>query len=385
MIQVIPWMSLLERISKRVRFFDGNDIEAIDLLKVMLNKENYLVAMFNKKIFNIRIPGIRKWEFTTKILEMGLRYILDANVFDEAGQIREEYLDFSNHERLSKQLRAQFKFIGLIGFIVSPFVFIGLLVYILITYADALKFSPGTLGQRTWTPLARWRFRDFNEVQHLFEERLARAHPHAEKYVEQFTNPTLETIKKFAIFIFATLLTPLLILSIIREDFLLGELILGRSALYVIGFLGGAIAMLRKSTKDGEFIYEPNEIMARLGQHTHYFNEVWVKTAHTKEVQRKFYTYFQQKIVIYLTEALSVLLTPLVFYFSLAESSVDIVSFVRLNTENLKDKGMDNSFCLGYKLDQEVPRCPSKPSKKPYDNSATMIEIQEVQRRYEKP
>lgn len=401
MIQSIPWDLLLKRISERVRFLDTDRVDPYDLLTIMMNKENYLVAMFDKKVFNIGIPGIRRWRFTTKIFEVGLRYILDANVFNESGQVREEYLNFSNHSKLAAQLRAQFKFIGIFGFLVSPFIFVALLVYLLISYADALKFSPNILSLRTWTPIAKWRFRDYNEVQYIFENRLARAHGYAEKYVDQFTNPILETVKKFAIFIFATMLTPLLILSVIREDFLVSELIFGRSVLYIIGLLGGIIAMMRKTSKDADFVYDPQGIMENLVKHTHYFNENWVKTAGTKEVQKRFDTYFQLKIFVYLTEALSIFLTPLVFYFSLSESANDIVSFIYRNTEVRQKKELGSFFKLSYKGDYKNIRSYANyeenyascggskmmnkdiKEEKVVVESETMLEVRDVQRKYE--
>lgn len=46
--------------------------------------------------------------------------------------------------------------------------------------------NPSSIGGRTYTPYAKWKFREFNELPHLFQTRLDSSHPIAKKYIDQF-------------------------------------------------------------------------------------------------------------------------------------------------------------------------------------------------------
>jgi autophagy-related protein 9 len=46
--------------------------------------------------------------------------------------------------------------------------------------------NPSSFGGRQYTPYAQWKFREFNELPHLFERRLDRSYPIAKEYIDQF-------------------------------------------------------------------------------------------------------------------------------------------------------------------------------------------------------
>lgn len=46
--------------------------------------------------------------------------------------------------------------------------------------------NPSSIGGRTYTPYAKWKFREFNELPHLFQTRLDSSYPVAKTYIDQF-------------------------------------------------------------------------------------------------------------------------------------------------------------------------------------------------------
>lgn len=46
--------------------------------------------------------------------------------------------------------------------------------------------NPSSIGGRQYTPYAQWKFREFNELPHLFERRSDRSYPVAKEYIDQF-------------------------------------------------------------------------------------------------------------------------------------------------------------------------------------------------------
>ena len=55
--------------------------------------------------------------------------------------------------------------------------------------AERFYHSPGTLGSRRWSALAKWRLRELNELPHYVSHRLAAGHEAAARYLAQFPSP----------------------------------------------------------------------------------------------------------------------------------------------------------------------------------------------------
>jgi autophagy-related protein 9 len=56
--------------------------------------------------------------------------------------------------------------------------------------------NPSHVGGRQYTPFAQWKFREFNELPHLFKRRLHESYPAASEYIEQFPNEKLALVMK---------------------------------------------------------------------------------------------------------------------------------------------------------------------------------------------
>lgn len=100
-------------------------------------------------------------------------------------------------------LKTRFIFMGVMNAILAPFIVIYLLLYSFFRYFDVSSTerpmmyntltsiqqyhkNPSSIGSRNYTLYAQWKFREFNELPHLFERRLARSHPIASEYIDQF-------------------------------------------------------------------------------------------------------------------------------------------------------------------------------------------------------
>jgi autophagy-related protein 9 len=57
--------------------------------------------------------------------------------------------------------------------------------------------NPSSIGGRRYTPFAQWKFREFNELSHLFTRRLDESHPLASMYIGQFPNEKMTIIMRF--------------------------------------------------------------------------------------------------------------------------------------------------------------------------------------------
>jgi autophagy-related protein 9 len=75
---------------------------------------------------------------------------------------------------------------GVLNAIFAPFIVLYLLMYSFFRYFDEYHKNPSSLSGRSYTPFAQWKFREFNELPHLFTRRLNESYPIADEYINQF-------------------------------------------------------------------------------------------------------------------------------------------------------------------------------------------------------
>lgn len=99
-------------------------------------------------------------------------------------------------------LRKRFLLMGFINAALAPFIVFYLLIYSFFRYFEVRQAAlsvalaqtsvqeyhknPSSIGTRAFTELARWKFREYNELPHVFKQRLNLAHPLSQTYLDQF-------------------------------------------------------------------------------------------------------------------------------------------------------------------------------------------------------
>lgn len=58
--------------------------------------------------------------------------------------------------------------------------------------------NPSHIGGRGYTPYAQWKFREFNELPHLFKRRLNESYETASMYIGQFPNEKITLLARYA-------------------------------------------------------------------------------------------------------------------------------------------------------------------------------------------
>jgi autophagy-related protein 9 len=65
--------------------------------------------------------------------------------------------------------------------------------------------NPSNIGGRRYTPFALWKFREFNELPHLFTRRLDESYPTANVYIAQFPNEKIALVMRYVFSTFTSL------------------------------------------------------------------------------------------------------------------------------------------------------------------------------------
>jgi autophagy-related protein 9 len=107
-------------------------LDASDIANRLMRRENYLIALVNKDILNLTIPlpFLRNRQLFSRTMEWILMFSILDFVFDDRGQVNQEFLKSERRGELSLKLRGRFVFAGLMVLILSPF----LAGYLLIVY-----------------------------------------------------------------------------------------------------------------------------------------------------------------------------------------------------------------------------------------------------------
>lgn len=197
-IQTISWPEIVRRI-RAIR--EDNPITAIssagnnhaatpatasldahDIANRIMRQENYLIALFNKELLDLRVPLPRafkrilhraddegKGRTLTKVLEWNLRFCLMEYLFDPRGRVRKVFLKSKNRAVLIEgyvsplcgsslrddsnicSLRRRFIFVGILNAVFAPFIVLYMIMYSFFRYFDVR--SPRELHGKSWLTL----------------------------------------------------------------------------------------------------------------------------------------------------------------------------------------------------------------------------------------
>ncbi|POG80356.1 autophagy protein Apg9-domain-containing protein [Rhizophagus irregularis DAOM 181602=DAOM 197198] len=361
-MQTISWQEVVSRIIKirdnnpntshQINSRPQQRLDAHNITNRIMRQDNYLIALFNKDLLNltIPIPFLRKQNFLTKTMEWNLNWCVMNYVFNDHGQIRKRFIKDVQREKLIHGLRNRIIFMGILNFVSAPFIVVYLLVFFFFRYFEEYRSDPGSIfGSRQWTQFARWKFREFNELSHLFHQRLDKSYKPANKYIDQFPKAKTILFIRFILFIIGSFTAVLILATYIDPDLFLGfEITTGRTVFFYTGVLVPLFAVSRGMIPDDHLVFDPEARLKKVVEHTHYSPDEWRGRLHTDEVRREFIQLFEVKVVLYIQEIFSVIFTPFILWFSLADSFgvQQIIDFFREFTVHVDGVGDVCSFAI---------------------------------------
>ncbi|THU88587.1 putative transmembrane protein [Dendrothele bispora CBS 962.96] len=331
-------------------------LDAHDIANRIMRQENYLIALFNKDLLDLRVPLPQmlkrfvveeqgKGKMLTRALEWNLRFCLMEYLFDKHGKVRKVFLKSKNRAILIEGLKRRFVFMGILNAIFAPFIVLYLLMYSFFRYFEEYHKDPSTIGGRRYTSFAQWKFREFNELPHLFIRRLDESYPLANIYIGQFPNEKVHLIMRFIAFISGSFVAVLFLATVWDPDLVVHfEITPHRTILFYLTVFGSILAFARGMIPDENRVFDPEMLMTELITYTHYMPDFWNGQLHSKKVHQEFGELFAMKILIFVEELLSVVLTPFVLWFSLPACAPAIIDFFREFTVHVEGRGYVCSF-----------------------------------------
>ncbi|EEB07973.1 autophagy associated protein Atg9 [Schizosaccharomyces japonicus yFS275] len=321
-------------------------MDAHAIVNRIMRKENYMIALMNNGILEANVPYINSPIFT-KTMEWNLSWCILSHVFGKQGQVKQEILSFGARTRLAEELRRRFIVAAVLNGIFAPFIAIYLVLLYFFRYFNEYHKNPSSLGARRYTPLAQWRFREFNELQHVFEKRMNASYEAASHYISQFPNINLIRLAKFVTLVLGSFTAILVLLTIIEPDLALTfELTDDRPILFYLGIFGTLIAVVRSAIPEDTLVFDPEASLKEVVEYTHYLPASWKDKMHSKEVQAEFCAFYAFRVTTLLWEIIGVLYTPFFLWKIAPERSAAVIDFFREHTVNVSGVGNVCSFAV---------------------------------------
>ncbi|KAF9733174.1 autophagy protein atg9 [Paraphaeosphaeria minitans] len=308
-------------------------LDAVDIASRLMRRDNYLIALFNKEILDVSIPipflGNRFIFSETTRFHVNLA-IMDFVFSGPNGSFNQDFLRERNRRNLVATLRTRLMYTGFLSVLCAPFAVTYFLASYLFARFTEYHKNPSMLGDRDFTPFAQWRFREFNELPHLFNRRRNMAYPAANLYLQQFPKVKMEMLYSFIAFVTGGFCSVLILITLFDSELFLNfEITPGRTALFYMTLLSGVYLAARGSSPQEDQVADPAYYIDTVIYHTRYEPASWHDRLHTDEVREEFAQLYQPKILLYMEEMLSILITPFILMFRLPKCSDRIVDFFR--------------------------------------------------------
>lgn len=339
--------STLKKTGGYIRSQDKQRMDAHDIANRLMRRQNYMIAMINKDVLDLTlpIPFFRNRKLFTRTLEWNIELCIMDFVFNRKGHVRPLFLKDTHRKDLSNALRSRFVIAGIASLAFAPFLATFFILKHFFQNFNDYQKNPAQIGLREYSPFAQWKFREFNELYHLFQRRINMSYPFATRYINQFPKDKTIQVAKFVSLVSGAVVSVLGLATVLdQENFLNFEVTPGRTTIFYIGIFGSIWAVARGLLPDDNMVYDTAFSIQEVIQFTHYEPQHWQGRLHTVEVKEEFSQLYQMKLIIFLEEVLSIFFTPFVLWFSLPKCSDRIIDFFREFTVHVDGIGYVCTF-----------------------------------------
>jgi autophagy-related protein 9 len=230
------------------------------------------------------------------------------------------------------RLKKRVMVLGIVNILLLPFLVVFVALYAIFRYGEQFYKDPSSVGARQWSSTARWYFRDYNEMPHVFEERLRLSSRFAKHYTRQFAAGSLEGAARAAAFVLGSIVVWLLTLSLINEHVLLSlDISPGKSVLWWITVLSGGWVVCR-SLLQSQHVFYPADALRTVHDLVRHLPPHFIENPGGRTVLRQFYQLFPLRVVLLLQEFAGLLITPWILLRRVYPNAQQIVETFRNNT-----------------------------------------------------
>ena len=302
----------------------------------ILRIDNYIVGLFNNNTLKLKILNIEFTEnYINEDMEWYLKYIIDRLYINKR---------LINQSELKKEnkIKMILKIICIINILLIPYKIINYLLFFLFNHAEDMrsKRENKDISRLDWTLYAKWKFKEYNELDYKFDKRIQASYKYADMYKKQYLKPVLNSINETLIYISKSLLSLIILITLIDDNLLIKMNILDKNLLWYIAFFTIILTFSRNSISEQKhLIYCSDKIMKNLSIYTHYYPEKWKKNCNKIFVRKEFDKLYVSKVTILIYDLIYIILSPILYLNSINKSINKIYKFIKKNTEYINGVG----------------------------------------------
>ena len=152
-------------------------------------------------------------------------------------------------------------------------------------------------------------------------------------YVESFRSKIHDKIIQFVSLVTTTLFGTIAFMGFINEGIMREQTVLGKDMLWWLILFGIFIAIMKTLNKDTVHYKSKNELMKKICEHTKYYPNNWKDKEHSNMVFKEFTNLYENSIVSYLNEILTIVTAPIQLLTKYMKSTKKISQFIIRNLE----------------------------------------------------
>ena len=338
-LQGLKWNEVVELIvdvhnSKKFIIFPYDEPVNSYIINHSISKmNNYFISFVNRDLFsNIFLLDT----YIQKDIEFYIKIMFLENAFTKNHKLNLTYI--CNYDSIKRW----FVFFGIIHIFYIPFKIVYYIFNYLFHHAEDIKSQRENkdILQNDWTLYAKWQFREYNEMEHIFNKRLRASYQYADMYHKQYYKPVINSIFTCILFICKSVISILILVTLIDDNLLLVTNIFDKNLLWCIALLSVIISICKSGEIDNTImIYSSEKIMKNIALYTHYYPDHWKNNCHKVYVKKEFNKLYKNKFLFFIYDLLSIAMIPYIFICSIPNSVEKICKFVNNSTDHLNGYG----------------------------------------------
>lgn len=284
-----------------------------NLANRIMRKENYMMAMFEQRVVRL---GYKHWTMNTSF-EWAFWFSL--------------WLHPTRNRAIHLYERTTVVIIVYVLFM--PLILLYSVLYTLVHAGDLLfnttqskSANSFDIAQKTWTVHAKYRFREYNELPHIFHARVENARKHLNKYLQYWTNSYYNAIFASITIVCGSVVLLLLVLALINDNVLLYmEITRHRSTLWVVSVLTTVLGVAKHQSKPTQTLHlqEKVEALQRLLP-----GKIRYENCYSSVFRNKVANNLEYRITYVLKNILGVIITPYLLYRHVLRNTHEIETFI---------------------------------------------------------
>lgn len=326
----------------RVRMSDAvEDVASLSALEVSLRlrrRENFMVYLMSSSALRLRIStSVAIPVPFTRYAEQWLLTILIDPVLSHTDGSGPGSM--SALARIANIVRIRARLAGALALLCAPVLaFVSALAF-LARQAEDINARKDYLGPRAWSPLSLQRCRDYNELPHAFEERMAAAEVPAARVLTQTSASAVSNAIRPLLFVASLLLAALLILAVVDENILLYVHVGDRNLLWVLGICGVVVTAARTMVNDDTslLLLRPEQAIHELVAYIHYMPRSWLQALRgaggsggARRVAADVASMYPYRMQLFALELVGAVMFPLFLLFQLPAQADALVRLLLL-------------------------------------------------------